>query len=31
MTEEVYPAEHTGGAVDSELGNRGRLPAGSGI
>lgn len=29
--EEVYSAEHTEGAIDEELGNQERLPAGSGI
>lgn len=31
MMEEVYHAEHVGGATDSEMENQERLPAGSGI
>lgn len=31
MMEEVYSADYTEGAIDEELGNQERLPAGSGI
>lgn len=30
MTEDVYHAEHVGGATDSEMENQERFPAGSG-